>query len=1057
MPRKNDVNVDIKVDDKGSLKKVGTSAHSADRRLKGAAQASSNASKNFSKMAQGISGGLVPAYATLAASLFAVDAVFRALKEAADMRVLLQGQQAFAASTGIAMTSVAKSVQAATEAQISFKEASQATAIGFAAGLSAEQMERLGAAATSAAKVLGRDTADAFDRLTRGVIKAEPEVLDELGIILRLDEATRKYAETLGINANNLTTYQKSQAVLNEVLEQAETKYEDVAASIQPNTYQQLAVAFTQVKETIQAIVSPALEVVANFLAGNVVAAGAVALLFFGSILKGLTPTTEEVAANAVSRFKSVEQAIRDAKNEVVALKAEQEGMTERSGMAMGGAGKIARQAGVTDRRTTAGKLASGQVISAKQAKAEILRIEKSKNGKIHGMTKKQTAAYKRELKKIVKETQTGTQKQAGMFKQMSLKWKITLNEMKMKHKDTWLAMTNITNAASKAMAFAMKATGYIGIFMLVIQLLISAGKAIKNFFFPPTAESTKLKEMLDEVTGATSGINKEFTRMNLKLGDTRETWNSQAAAISYFSNAFQSIPFKKLGETVDMLESMGESVDDDLQDEVKALAENLNDMGFSFLKLNDPSSPTSIKQFLKNAQLTRDALSELNSASLQVTEGIKKLTTAEKKRTDAFKFANKDEILALESIIEGLKIRQMVTEEESDALKKYQDKLNDILNIEIRIAEVKQRQTELMLEQALAVDVLSKKQKHLFKIEERRLKAELLATKIAEQDRIGQEYGEGSSMRARSDLAKTDLEIQQQVLVVQNKIDELLNSFEFKMELSVYNATYKGLAKGFEDVFSGKGDLGDLVSGVLSSVAAAMAKSMAEETTNMIMSSGTMGGLFSKVTGKEKPEGLQGELDKLKELELKKQADIMALQEVTTTAMDKFKTSLDEASISINDFAGKLKAAFLGEGGGEGEEGGAFSAFKSWASSLSTSALPGASPFSKGGTVKGYASGGIVRGYDSGGKVPGTYAGRDTVPAMLSPGEFVFTPKQLKAITGGSTVVNVDMGGSITSQQSDAAEAKAFGQAIALAVNKEISKQKRIGGSLYTYGGGGI
>ena len=65
---KNDVKIPVTIDDKGTMKKTAKGAHSVDRRLKGAAQASSNTSKNFSKMAQGITGGLVPAYATLAAS-----------------------------------------------------------------------------------------------------------------------------------------------------------------------------------------------------------------------------------------------------------------------------------------------------------------------------------------------------------------------------------------------------------------------------------------------------------------------------------------------------------------------------------------------------------------------------------------------------------------------------------------------------------------------------------------------------------------------------------------------------------------------------------------------------------------------------------------------------------------------------------------------------------------------------------------------------------------------------------------------------------------------------
>ena len=58
------------------------------RNFKGASQQSSNQTKNFSKMAQGITGGLVPAYATLAANIFAISAAFRFLQSAGDLRIL---------------------------------------------------------------------------------------------------------------------------------------------------------------------------------------------------------------------------------------------------------------------------------------------------------------------------------------------------------------------------------------------------------------------------------------------------------------------------------------------------------------------------------------------------------------------------------------------------------------------------------------------------------------------------------------------------------------------------------------------------------------------------------------------------------------------------------------------------------------------------------------------------------------------------------------------------------------------------------------------------------
>ena len=99
---KNKVMIDVVVDDKGTTKRVAvsakklgieldktvTSVRNADRQLKGTAQTSSNTTKNFAKMTQGITGGIVPAYAAFAAQIFALSAAFNFLKRAADLENL---------------------------------------------------------------------------------------------------------------------------------------------------------------------------------------------------------------------------------------------------------------------------------------------------------------------------------------------------------------------------------------------------------------------------------------------------------------------------------------------------------------------------------------------------------------------------------------------------------------------------------------------------------------------------------------------------------------------------------------------------------------------------------------------------------------------------------------------------------------------------------------------------------------------------------------------------------------------------------------------------------
>ena len=231
---KNKVKIDIDVDDNGTTKKVGldakktgkgldgvaNSSRNAQKGIKGVAQTASAGGKNFAGMSRGM-GGLVGAYAAFAAQLFAISAAFEFFKRAGNLEVLKAGQQAYAGATGIAMRTLAKDIQAATDAQITFRDASQAAAIGIASGLSPEQLTRLGTAAKDAAAILGRDVTDAFNRLVKGVTKAEPELLDELGIILRLETANENYATSLGILAKDLTQFQKSQAVANEVLNQS--------------------------------------------------------------------------------------------------------------------------------------------------------------------------------------------------------------------------------------------------------------------------------------------------------------------------------------------------------------------------------------------------------------------------------------------------------------------------------------------------------------------------------------------------------------------------------------------------------------------------------------------------------------------------------------------------------------------------------------------------------------------------------------------------------------------------------------------------------------------
>ena len=307
-----DVKIDVKVDDKGSLKQVGNSAANARRQVGGVAKTASAGGKQFSKMSQGITGGLVPAYAQLAATLFAVDALFRAFKESADLRVQREGMVAYAKESGMAMQSVTRNLQAATDAQLSFKEAASASAIGLAAGLNAEQMNEIGKAARNASIALGRNFTDSFDRVLKGIVKGEPELLDELGIILRLDKATRDYANALNIAQDDLTAFQRSQAVYNEVIGQATTKYAKMAESVNVSAVQKLATALEDIKNAAMEALAPLIEFFAGVFTGNLSAAISLLLVFAASILNKVIPTLTELRTSMMSTGKHLEQNLKE-------------------------------------------------------------------------------------------------------------------------------------------------------------------------------------------------------------------------------------------------------------------------------------------------------------------------------------------------------------------------------------------------------------------------------------------------------------------------------------------------------------------------------------------------------------------------------------------------------------------------------------------------------------------------------------------------------------------------------------------------------------------------
>lgn len=275
---------------KKSFDKLKHSAGEVDRGIKGVAGATSNSTKAFAKQSQGM-GGLVAAYATIAANAWAVTAAFGALKDAMDRTILFKGAEFLGAQTGQNLVGMAKGLQQVTDGMINFAEAQRQVAIVSAAGFGQEEIEAIGNAAKNASRALGRDMKDSLDRLTRGIIKAEPEVLDELGIILRLETATKKFAIANNKSVESLTTFERSQAVMNEVLEQAEKKFGKLGKSQElVNQFTLLQATATDALHGSLGAVAGVLQPIAGYLNENTTALKVLMLVLTGALLKQAVP-----------------------------------------------------------------------------------------------------------------------------------------------------------------------------------------------------------------------------------------------------------------------------------------------------------------------------------------------------------------------------------------------------------------------------------------------------------------------------------------------------------------------------------------------------------------------------------------------------------------------------------------------------------------------------------------------------------------------------------------------------------------------------------------------
>jgi hypothetical protein len=233
---------------------------------RGSMGATGASGRDFANQAQGL-GGLVRLYATYAANVFAVSAAFTALSQAMNTTNMVRGLDQLGAASGVALGSLAKRFEQASGGAISLRESMEATAKAVSSGLSQTQFLKLGEVARKASQALGVGMSDAVSRLTRGITKLEPELLDELGIFTKVGKATEDYARSVGKSAEALTDFERRQAFANAVLAEGAQKFGEI--NIPTNPYDKLLATLKNVAQSILEVVNTAIVPLVNLLASS--------------------------------------------------------------------------------------------------------------------------------------------------------------------------------------------------------------------------------------------------------------------------------------------------------------------------------------------------------------------------------------------------------------------------------------------------------------------------------------------------------------------------------------------------------------------------------------------------------------------------------------------------------------------------------------------------------------------------------------------------------------------------------------------------------------------
>jgi hypothetical protein len=236
-------------------------ANKVKRAQDGTAQRTGNMTKDFARQAQGL-GGLVQAYATVAANVFALSSAFLVLRRSADLSSMIKSAEDFSNRFGVSVVRITRQMQEASGGALSFAEALPTINKAISAGIGVDKLEQLTIAATKASQTFGGTATEALNRFISASQRGRVEIIQTLGIVIKTEQAYKDYGATIGKTALELTAADRQVAILNATIKESQNIFDRV--NIDPNPFQQLLTTIIDVKDTMSTFITDALTPMIN-------------------------------------------------------------------------------------------------------------------------------------------------------------------------------------------------------------------------------------------------------------------------------------------------------------------------------------------------------------------------------------------------------------------------------------------------------------------------------------------------------------------------------------------------------------------------------------------------------------------------------------------------------------------------------------------------------------------------------------------------------------------------------------------------------------------------